>query len=117
MIDTIKYLLVLGISISFIYYAIFVAKKDIYLKIFSILLSTTGGMLFLWKVSDICEVLFRNLFFISTAGLAIHMTVMAWKIRKIPEKRYGAYAWFGSLIFLCLALIAIYIMLKMGVYG
>lgn len=117
MIDTIKYFLVLGISISFIYYAIFIAKKDIYLKIFSILLSTSGILLFLWKVSGISEVLFRNLFFISTAGLAIQMTVMAWRIRKIPDKRYGAYAWFGTLIFLCLALIAIHIMSKMGIYG
>lgn len=116
MIDTIKYFLVLGISISFIYYAIFVAKKDIYLKIFAILLSTAGIMLFLWKVSGINGVLFRNLCFISTAGLAIDMTVMAWRTRKIPEKREGAYIWFGTLIFLCVALIAIYIMSKMGVY-
>ncbi|MBW6411928.1 hypothetical protein [Clostridium weizhouense] len=117
MIDTIKYLLVLGISISFIYYTIFVVKKDICLKIFSMLLSTTGILLFLWKVSGINEVLFRNLFFISTAGLVIQITVMAWRIRKIPEKRYGTYAWLGTLIFLCLALIAIYVMSKIGVYG
>ena len=117
MIDTTKYFLVLGISISFIYYAIFVAKKDICLKIFAILISINGIMLFLWKVSGINEVLFRNLFFISGAGLAINMTVMAWRIRKIPEKRYGAYAWFATLIFLGLALIAIYIMTKMGIYG
>lgn len=45
------------------------------------------------------------------------MTVMAWRIRKIPEKRYGAYAWFGGIIFLGLALIAIYIMTKIGIYG
>ena len=117
MIDTIKYFLVLGISISFIYYAIFLAKKDICLKIFAILISTTGILMFLWKVVGISEVLFRNLFFISCGGLAINMTVMAWRIRKIPEKRYGAYAWFATLIFLGLALIAIYIMTKMGIYG
>ncbi|EHI97931.1 hypothetical protein CDLVIII_1230 [Clostridium sp. DL-VIII] len=73
--------------------------------------------MFLFKVIGINGVLFRNLFFICTAGLAIDMTVMAWKARKIPEKRGGAYIWFGTLIFLCVALIAIYIMSKMGVYG
>ncbi|WP_035301686.1 hypothetical protein [Clostridium sp. DL-VIII] len=115
MINTIKYFLVLGISISLIYYAIFVVKKDIYLKILAILFSITGILLFLWKVSGISGVLFRNLFFISIAGVAIHMTIMAWRMRKIPEKRYGAYAWFGTLIFLCLDLIAIYIMSKIGI--
>lgn len=115
--DTIKYFLVLGISIAFIYYAIFIAKKDIYLKIFAILISTNGILMFLLKVIGINGVLVRNLFFISAALLAIDMTVMAWRIRKNPEKRYGAYAWFGTLIFLCLALIIIYIMTKLGFYG
>ncbi|WP_173714814.1 hypothetical protein [Clostridium beijerinckii] len=41
MIGTIKYFLVFGILIAFIYHAIFAAKKDIYVKIFAILISTT----------------------------------------------------------------------------
>lgn len=86
MIDTIKYFLVLGISISFIYYAIFVAKKDIYVRIFAILISTNGILMFLLKVIGINGVLVRNLFFISAALLAIDMTVMAWRIRKKSRK-------------------------------
>ncbi len=117
MIDIIKYLLVFGIAISFIYYAVFIVKKDLYLKILAILFATTGIMLFMWKVSGISEFLFRNLFIISVAALFIQMTVMAWRIRKIPEKKYGAYAWFGTLIFLILALVAIYVMAKLGIYG
>ena len=117
MIDTIKNFLLLGLSISLIYYAIFIVKKDICLKIFVILLSIAGIIVFLGKVSGISEGLFRNLLFIFGAGLAINMTVMAWRIRKIPEKRYGAYAWFGGIIFLGLALIAICIMTKIGIYG
>ena len=113
-----KSFLLIPLGIALLYYGIFKlkAKKNLYAKIFVLIIASLGGF------TIVGDFLFDNRtnLIILIGGLIVMFavgTAMAWSERKDAEKKVYVYAYLSLMGLLVLCAITILILNKMGFYG
>ena len=106
----------LFLSIPLAYYAIFKLKKDedLSAKLLVLTISITGFSAAVAKLLFENTIYFRIIVIVGLLANFSVITVLAWKFRKDPEKRYGSYIWMGGLIFIFILLIIIFFLNSLG---
>jgi hypothetical protein len=115
----IKFVLLLILGFSLLCYGIFKlkAKENLYAKILVLTIAITGVLIVASKLLFKNTTIYPIVIFSGLTAVFSVLTIFAWSIRKVPEKKISAYIWFGTVIFLLFAAVVILVLIKTGFYG
>ena len=116
--------LILVFSILLLYYYLFKFKYDRLMKMIGIIISIGGIISTIGKILEdkfpLHESLISNILAIPIFTLILIMFVMltikAWKLRNNPKTKTLVNIGFGSLLFVVLGSVIVYILVQLGVY-
>ncbi len=104
------------VGVGAILIGIFKIKNEVSFRLFGILSGIEGILISLAGLTQFKQVLNYP---IAAIGVIIFiiLTYKAWKIRKIPGKRVGAYYWLIGMPTIAIFALIMYLLIESGVFG
>lgn len=116
-----KYIILI-LSIGLLFYVIFKYKTKMkstdekFLKLFVFVSLSTGVLIILSQIMGL-----GNQLLLPIAGCVVIafviLTIIVWRVRKVPQSRVYCKMYFGVMIFLIIFIIVVIILWKLGLYG
>ena len=109
----------IALSIALIYYGIFKLKgrKNLFSRVLVLFISSLSLIIIVSKDYIGNTLIYKIITYGGVLLLFIMLTIGAWKVRKVPEKRTAVCIYFSLLGLLILLLIVVFILVQIGFYG